>query len=258
MAAAPGGVEPIDTWVAIGNGGHYKKGDVLCRDPIPLPAGSMVLLERGVVPVAGGSILIKKVKSSEAPAYKMEDLRILPVKFDSQGIRRQDFSASVSLMDGVEPMGGGLQLTGPPTALKLLKDLRDQSFTPSTFHEHWLRSNYIPKGDRSICEHEVLSRVLESACVVDQLNAPSLQSVELICRRLQVIREAHRISPTQPDYSASDLFMCWKYRKSGQGIDQSLAQHVAGELKAEAAMGKSKGSRRTASPPEKPSTQEGR
>ena len=242
VAAAPAagavGVEPVDTWVALEDGGQYKRGDVISRGPNPVPVGSQVIGERGVTPIAGGSILMKKVKGSEVPSYRMEDLRILPVHFDSQGVRRLEFPAAIALMDGTEPMGGGLQLTGPSTTLRLLKDLRDQAFTPGTFHEHWLRTNDIPRGDRSIYEHEVLSRILESAIVVDQLNAPSLQSIELMCRRLQVIREAHRISPTQPDYSSADLFMGWKYRKSGQGIDQTLAQHVAGELKAEAAIAK--------------------
>eukprot|EP00439_Symbiodinium_sp_Y106_P042201 s2740_g5.t1 len=73
---------------------------------------------------------------------------------------------------------------------------------------------------------------------VDQLNAPVLQSAELLVRRMQVIREAHRISPSAPDYSAADLFMGWKYRKSGQGVDAGLAAHVATELKNEAAISK--------------------
>ena len=239
-AAAPVAavVERVDTWVALEEAGPYKKGDVVAREPTALPAGSVHIGERGVVPAGVGSILVKKVKPSEAAAYRMEDLRVLPIKFDAQGIRRQEFPAAVSLMDDAEPSGGGIQLTGPPTALKILKDLRDQAFTPSTFHEHWMRTSDIPRGDRSTYEHECLSRILESMVMVDQLNAPALQSAELLCRRLQVIREAHRISPGQPDYSASDVMMGWKYRRSGQGIDSTLAAHVANELKAEAAIAK--------------------
>ncbi|CAK9009883.1 Ankyrin-1 [Durusdinium trenchii] len=237
-AAVGAVVERVDTWIALEEAGPYKKGDVVARDPTALPAGSVQVGDRGVVPAGAGSILVKKVKPSEAASYRMEDLRVLPVKFDAQGIRRQEFPAAVSLMDDAEPSGGGLQLTGPPTALKILKDLRDQAFTPSTFHEHWMQSSDIPKGDRSTYEHECLSRILESMVMVDQLNAPALQSAELVCRRLQVIREAHRISPGQPDYSASDVMMGWKYRRSGQGIDSTLAAHVANELKAEAAIAK--------------------
>ena len=106
--------------------------------------------------------------------------------------------------------------------------------TPTSFHEFWLRSSEIPKGNRSIFEHECLSRILESLITVDQLNICALQGVELIVRRMQVIREAHRVSPSNPDYTSADHFMGWKFRKSTQGIDAGLAAHVASELKTEA------------------------
>lgn len=110
--------------------------------------------------------------------------------------------------------------------------------TPTTFHEYWLRTSDIPKGDRSVYEHECLSRILESMLTVDQINAPALQSAELLCRRMQVIREAHRISPGSPDYTSADVMMGWRYRRSGQGVVQELAAHVASELKNEAAIAK--------------------
>ena len=47
----------------------------------------------------------------------------------------------------------------------------------------------------------------------------------------------HRISPGQPDYSAADHIMGWKYKRAAQ-IDMDLAQHVATELKNEAAIAK--------------------
>ena len=71
---------------------------------------------------------------------------------------------------------------------------------------------------------------------VDQLNVCSLQAAELLVRRMQVIREAHRISPSNPDYSASDHMMGWRYKKGGQVIDAALAAHVATELRNEAAI----------------------
>ena len=230
--------EPVDTWVALEDGGGFKKGDVICRDPTALPVGHVTLGEKGVLPVQGDNILIKKVKFSEAQLYQLEDLRILPIAFDSQGIRRREFPLAVNAMSDAEPQGGGLLLSGPSTALKLLKGMRDQSFTPSTYHEYWVRSAEISKGDRSVYEHECLSRILESMAVVDQLNIPSLQSAELICRRLQVIREEHRISPHAPDYSASDIMMGWQFRKGGHAIEPGLASHVASELKNEALVAK--------------------
>ena len=208
--ANPAAVGP-DTWIAIEDGGGFKKGDVVAQDPNPLPY-SLSLHDRGVIPVGGSSLLVRKVAQAEVHSYRLEDLRVLPVQFDRQGTRRRELNTSVSSMDDGEPLGGGLQLTGPPTTLRLMKELRDQSFTPSTFHEHWVRTTELPRGDRSVYEHECLSRILDSMACADQLNLPALQSAELICRRLQVIREAHRISPGQPDYSSADYFnMGWKY-----------------------------------------------
>ena len=170
--------------------------------------------------------------------YQLDDLRTLPVHFDGQGVRRRDFSSAVPLMIEGSPQGGGLQLEGPATALSIAKRLRDQAMTPTSFHEFWLRSADIPKGDRSTYEHECLSRIFESMICVDQLNPSGLQSMELVVRRMQVIREAHRISPSAPDYSAADHFMGWRFRRQGQGVDPSLAAHVATELKNEAAIAK--------------------
>ena len=114
---------------------------------------------------------------------------MIPIHFDTDGTRRRGFNQCVERMNGQTPQGGGLQLQGSATCLNLMKSLRDQGFTPTTFHEHWIRGSEIPKGDRSTYEHECLSRILEAAICVDQLNAPALQFLELVCRRMQVIRE---------------------------------------------------------------------
>ena len=136
------------------------------------------------------------------------------------------------------PQGGGLQLSGPAICHNQLITLKEQSFTPTSYHEHWVRSAEIPRGDRSTYEHECLARILESLICLDQLNVPALQGAELICRRMLVIREAHRLSPASPDYSSADHYMGWKYRRSGQNVDVDLASHVATELKNEAAIAK--------------------
>eukprot|EP00973_Karenia_brevis_P090583 12403313-Karenia_brevis.AAC.1 len=79
--------------------------------------------------------------------------------------------------------------------------MQESGLTPVTHHERWVRTSGVPQGDRSVYEHEVITRVLESMLQVDQLNVPALQSAELLCRRMQVIEEAHRLSPSSPDYS---------------------------------------------------------
>ena len=180
----------------------------------------------------------KRVPQNEAEMFRLDDLRVLPVAFDVQGVRRREFSAAVPLMVDACPQGGGLQLEGPATALNISKSLRDQNMTPTSYHEFWMRTADIPRGDRSTYEHECLSRIFEAMVCIDQLNPSSLQSAELVVRRMQVIREAHRVSPSAPDYSSADYFMGWRYRKQNQGIDSSLAAHVASELKNDAAIQK--------------------
>mmetsp|Transcript_69667 Transcript_69667/g.109961 ORF Transcript_69667/g.109961 Transcript_69667/m.109961 type:complete len:422 (-) Transcript_69667:584-1849(-) len=240
-AAAPAGGAPAApqsyVWVCVENAGGHTRGEVVCREPAPMPPGHVMLGEKALIPACDGSGIpccAKRVPENEAASYRLEDLRILPVYFDQQGTRRRDFAQAVALFVEGVPQGGGLQLEGPATCLNICKGLRDQSMTPTSFHEFWVRSAEIPKGDRSTYEHECLSRILESLVTVDQLNVSCLQGAELICRRMQVIREAHRISPTSPDYSSADYFMGWKYRRGAHGVDASLSNFVAGEMKNDA------------------------
>ena len=240
VAPVVGAVAPAveDTWVAMEKVGPHWRGQVIATDPNPLPAGHSILGNRAIIPVGQEFLSLQKMKASDVASFALEDLRVLPVLFDAEGTRRREFTSCVERLSGDSPLGGGLQLTGPATCLKHLRSLRDQGFTPITFHEHWVRTSDISKGDRSTFEHECLSRILESMLVVDQINAPALQSAELLCRRMLVIREAHRINPNAPDYSAADIYMGWRFRKSGQGYDPALAAHVAEELKAEASIAK--------------------
>ncbi|CAE7599810.1 kidins220 [Symbiodinium sp. CCMP2592] len=237
----PAAAAALNTWVALEDVGPHTRGDVIAVDPGPLPQGHIILGDRTLVPVGNLVLSVRKVSPDQVANARFDDLRIiriLPVQFDAQGIRRREFNAAMALMQDTSPQGGGLQLQGPASLLNVLKMMREQSFTPSTFHEFWVRSSELFRGDRSVYEHECLSRVLEAMITVDQLNVPCLQAAELIGRRLQVIREAHRISPGAPDYSAADVMMGWEYRKAGQGIDAGLAAHVASELKNEAAIAK--------------------
>lgn len=238
-AALPPAAAPAAgfSWVVTESSGGRARGDVICVEPNPLPPGSLTLGDRALLPGVNGvreGCFALRVPNAEAPNYKLEDLRILPIHFDGQGVRRRDFSGAVSCMVNGVPQGGGLQLEGPVSALNLMKNLRDQNLTPTTFHEFWLRSAEIPKGDRSVYEHECLSRILEGMITVDQLNICALQSAELMCRRMQVIREAHRVSPSNPDYSSADHFMGWKWRRGAHEVDSTLAAHVATELRNEA------------------------
>lgn len=234
--AAPAAPLLANTWISLEDKGRIKRGDVLAVDPAPLPPGHVAAGDRALVPIDGECIFARKVKPEEVAQHKLEDIRILPVTFDGQGVRRREFANAVMLLEDVNPQGGGLQLEGPATVLKFVKMLRDSSQTPSTFHEFWIRTSEIPKGDRSVYEHECLARILESMLTVDQLHVSSLQSAELLSRRMLVIREAHKTSPGAPDYSAADITMGWRFRRGAQGVVPEMSAYVAQELKNEAAV----------------------
>ena len=110
---APGagaGVAPQNfVWVCTETAGGHSRGEIICREPAPMPPGHVMLGGKALIPACDNSGIpccAKRVPEAEAPSYRLEDLRILPVYFDQQGTRRRDFAQAVALlMDGV-PQGG--------------------------------------------------------------------------------------------------------------------------------------------------------
>lgn len=237
-AAAVGAQSDPLVWIAVENDHGKIAGEVLCAEGVPLPPGSVTLGgNKALIPFGSGALCVKQVAKSKVGTMETRDLRVLPLCFDEQQQRRVDFARAVSKMTQDPMPGGGMQLDGPPSALGVLKSMVARGLTPVTDHEHWLRTHDIPKGDRSQYEMEVITRVLEALIMNDQVNIPNLRGAELLIRRWQLIREAHRLSPGSPDYSASDVFMGWEYRR-GDGVSPDLARHVAAELKDQAQIAK--------------------
>ena len=96
-------------------------------------------------------------------------------------------------------------------------------------HQRWVSSSGISQTDRSIYEHAVLSEVLEKALCIGQLDVSNLCSLELCVRRLQLIEEAHRVNPTQPNYQGSEYWMGSRSRKGGILVAPHLSRFVAEE-----------------------------
>eukprot|EP00971_Amphidinium_carterae_P125009 2476674-Amphidinium_carterae.1 len=67
----------------------------------------------------------------------------------------------------------------------------------------------------------------------DQLNVPSLTSAELLCRRVQLIKQAHAVSGVAPDYSSSELFLGLGQTRAG-AVNPQLSDFVSKGMKAEA------------------------
>ena len=242
---APGGPPPPavnddpEVWISLEQDHGHVIGEVIIAAGLPLPPGHVSLgPNKALLPMgANQALAVKKVLQSQIMSMEAKDLRVMPLCFDPQGNRRIDFSAAVVKMSQSEMPGGGLQLDGPPSTLHVLKSMVARGLTPVTDHEHWLRTHEIPRGDRSIYEMEVITRSLEAFAMVDQINLPNSKGIELLMRRWQLIREAHRLSPGAPDYSAADVFMGWEYRR-GDGVHPELAKFVAGELKDQAQIAK--------------------
>ena len=235
---APGAdAQDPEVWVSLENQGNYMLGQVVVAAGGALPAGHVTLgASRALVPLdGGGALALKKIKASELGTFESKDLRTLPIKFDPQGSRKRAFAEAVSIMSAEELPGGKLQLEGPSTALQVLRGLSARGQSPVTDHERWVRSSDIAKQDRSLYEMEMLARVLEAMAMTDQLNIPNLKSGELILRRWQLIKEAHRLSPSAPDYSASDFFMGWEIES---GANQDLSKYVSERFKDQATIAK--------------------
>lgn len=180
---------------------------------------------------------MKLIPQKNLYRFVHDDLRVMPISFDGSGNRRITFAEAVSQMDDTEPVGGR-GVSGAATAMWVVREIRDHSLSPTAHHEHWFRRARIPDGDRSVYEHEVLCKILEAMACQDQLNVLSLTAGELLVRRMQLIKEAHRIAPSAPDYSAADQFMGWGPRAHGAAVAPELAAFVAKELKAEAEISK--------------------
>ena len=225
-------------WVALESRGNVRVGSVVVPAGQGLPAGAVNLGDRAIVDAGAGLLVaLKQVPQSQVGTMETRDLRVLPLRFDGQGQRRADFNEVVSQMSQDDMPGGKLQLDGPPSALEVVRSMVLRGLTPVTDHEHWVRTHELAKGDRSVYEMEVITRVLEAFITVDQINIPNLKGCELLVRRWQLIREAHRLSPTNPDYSAADVIMGWAYRK-GDGVEPTLARYVASELRDQASIAK--------------------
>ena len=117
VPGAVGAVAAANCWVAVEDAGGRRKGDIICMDPVSLPPGYVVLGSKALIPDVGGGLegcLVVKVPHGDAPRYKLDDLRVLPVKFDLQGVRRRDFGDAVaSMVDGVPQGGGACNWMGP-------------------------------------------------------------------------------------------------------------------------------------------------
>lgn len=78
-------------------------------------------------------------------------------------------------------------------------------------------------------ERYCISRVIEYACEVDQINVMMMMMVsfEALGRLLQLIEQAHAYSGSKPDYSHGDDFMGWGTGRGRDMVAPGLRRFVA-------------------------------
>ena len=223
-----------ESWVVCEDRGGYRRGQVL----VALPVGAGGFGNRAVVHGAGClPVSVSGMTAAELGDLIKGDSRTLPANFDAQGARKRTFADSVALMsEDVSP--GGWLVQGPRSSLNTLKGVVEIGGSPEIEHDQWVRMAKLPDSDRSVFEDVVIAVCLQTLASVDQLNLPNLAGVELMIRRRALLREAHRVSPSSPDYTAAQHYMGWSRRRDAGAVDDALNKHVAERLRDEAAIAK--------------------
>ena len=90
--------------------------------------------------------------------------------------------------------------------------------------------------DRILSEHEILSRILETAVTYDCFNVSYLACLEIAGRRLQLLDESHLEDPLHPPFDGVRHLMGMGVRRGGALTAPSLHAHVDTQVAGEAAI----------------------
>jgi hypothetical protein len=166
--------------------------------PLPgalVPAG---LPAPPVVPVASGGLaaLAKALGGSPNPPGVSTDVevarvdqRVLPVQYDNSGLRFREFRSAVSQYDNITfpdwPIPGNIL-----TTTWCCKFMLARAGSPTGWHQMWVSLGKLNPQDHHVMYHGDLCRIIEVAVCYDQLDAPSLASLELLFRQIQVCEDA--------------------------------------------------------------------
>ena len=181
---------------------------------------------------------VRGIVTPPAEGAEIEDVRTLPVKYESTGERYRNFDEAACLMTEEPFDEQDWPIEGPRSALWWIKSTRRLGLTPLARHSRWVAESGVAASDRSIYEHEVISHCVELASTVDQINIGSLACFEQLIRRLQLIEEAHVMSPANPSYDGAEHWLGNGRRKAGVLVFLQLARHVAGKVREETEVAK--------------------
>lgn len=197
------------------------------------PAQKRALFADRAIPgtSAGGDAeeLRRRLRGEELPAAQKEalEMRVLDVRYDEHGVRYRPWKEAASAM--VEDSFEDWPIEGPRTTKWLARTFSRSGLSPTAWVERFLHTARWSDTDRSIHELRAIAKYLEAAGSYDQLNLPSLASMEHVARRWLVIMEAHSANPTQPDYDASGYIMGDNLET--MGVDPRLKTYVAKQMR---------------------------
>eukprot|EP00435_Cladocopium_sp_Y103_P007924 s2848_g2.t1 len=152
-----------------------------------------------------------------------EDVRTLTVTYGMNGERHRGFRETVKELTMCDFEDFPLQ---PRTSLEYCRAIASVAESATAQHHVWASGSRIPEGDRSLFEDEVLARILDAAIMYDCLNISNLACIELVCRRRQLLAEAHSASPAAPSYMGAEHFMGQTYKAGGGIVVPSLTDYV--------------------------------
>lgn len=166
-----------------------------------------------------------------------EDVRTLAVKYGLNGERSRNFRESIHEMQVCEFDDFPFE---PRTTYDYLKAISSISESATAQHHMWVGASRLAEGDRSTFEDEVLARVLDLAVCYDNLNVTNFASMELLCRRRQLISDAHANGGGAPSYLGAEHYMGQTCKQGGGIVVPALTDFVAKKMQAQSQIMKEK------------------
>ncbi|CAK0813206.1 unnamed protein product [Prorocentrum cordatum] len=137
-----------------------------------------------------------------------EDARTLSVSYDEHGERHKDWRSVCAEISFSHFSDWGKHHEGPATTLALFKNIQRQGGDPRLFYPIWCRDAGVSPQERTGIEMKLLLDILYLSGCYDQVNGPSLASIEAVSRRVCQIIEAHSAgTPGRANWEGVKHFM---------------------------------------------------
>ena len=164
------------------------------------------------------------------------DVRVLPVMYDSQGMRFREFrDAVIRCEPHVWP---DWPVPGPKTTMWVLKWMVSRGGTPLQWHSTWKANGRLQDSDATVLHHEAYCRVLETSLCYDQYNAAASAALELVCRQIQIAEDklSHRFEDVSSDHHSDYYLMSGAQSKSQLCISPELKAWISSEVQKESSI----------------------